>query len=302
MVYGFVSGANRDPRAYERAGEFVIDRERNNHMGFANGPHRCLGMHLARRELQLAVEEWLRIIPGLPRRRRRAAGRARRRRDDDADEASAGVGGAVVKLTVDGPSCMGMAACYLMAPDLLGIDDEEGYVTIRDQTIDVPDDQVEAAEDAAGTALSRRSGWIPRRLAPQSSGRSVGVLRRRAPAARGDRGRPVRRAAHALRPRARRRRPGLSEDQVGHAHLREDRAASGLPVLRRRPGRRRRDPGGAARPLPRDRLRRRHVERQGLGIPGERRPAWWPPPSSSPGTTATPPTPTRRSTSVLAPS
>ncbi|HET9737554.1 MAG TPA: cytochrome P450 [Solirubrobacteraceae bacterium] len=63
MVYGLVSGANRDPRAYERAGEFVIDRERNNHMGFANGPHRCLGMHLARRELQLAVEEWLRIIP-----------------------------------------------------------------------------------------------------------------------------------------------------------------------------------------------------------------------------------------------
>ena len=41
----------------------MIDRERNNHMGFANGPHRCLGMHLARRELQLAVEEWLRIIP-----------------------------------------------------------------------------------------------------------------------------------------------------------------------------------------------------------------------------------------------
>jgi cytochrome P450 len=63
MVYGLVSGANRDPRAYERAGEFVIDRERNNHMGFANGPHRCLGMHLARRELQLAVEEWLRVIP-----------------------------------------------------------------------------------------------------------------------------------------------------------------------------------------------------------------------------------------------
>ena len=63
MVYGLVSGANRDPRAYERAGEFVIDRPRNNHMGFANGPHRCLGMHLARRELQLAVEEWLRVIP-----------------------------------------------------------------------------------------------------------------------------------------------------------------------------------------------------------------------------------------------
>lgn len=55
-----------------------------------------------------------------------------------------------MKLTVDGASCMGHGRCYLMAPDLL-TDDEEGYVTIRDQTIDVPDDQVEAAEDAAGT-------------------------------------------------------------------------------------------------------------------------------------------------------
>ena len=35
MVYGLVSGANRDPRAYERADEYVIDRKRNHHMGFA---------------------------------------------------------------------------------------------------------------------------------------------------------------------------------------------------------------------------------------------------------------------------
>jgi cytochrome P450 len=63
MVYGLVSAANRDPNAWERAEEFVIDRKRNNHMGFANGPHRCLGMHLARREMQIAVEEWLRLIP-----------------------------------------------------------------------------------------------------------------------------------------------------------------------------------------------------------------------------------------------
>ena len=63
MVYGLVSGANRDPRAYDRADEFVIDRKRNNHLGFASGPHRCLGAHLARREMQVAVEEWLRVIP-----------------------------------------------------------------------------------------------------------------------------------------------------------------------------------------------------------------------------------------------
>ena len=63
MVYALVAGANRDPRAYERANEFVLDRKKNNHMGFANGPHRCLGTHLARRELQIAVQEWLRVIP-----------------------------------------------------------------------------------------------------------------------------------------------------------------------------------------------------------------------------------------------
>jgi cytochrome P450 len=63
MVYGLVSGANRDPRAYERAGEFILGRKRNHHFGFAGGPHRCLGAHLARREMQVGVEEWLRLIP-----------------------------------------------------------------------------------------------------------------------------------------------------------------------------------------------------------------------------------------------
>ena len=63
MVYGLVSAANRDPDAYERADEFVLDRRRNNHMGFANGPHRCLGMHLARSVMAIAVTEWLRVIP-----------------------------------------------------------------------------------------------------------------------------------------------------------------------------------------------------------------------------------------------
>jgi len=63
MVYGLVSAANRDPDHYERGEEFVIDRQRNHHMGFANGPHRCLGAHLARREMQVALAEWLRVIP-----------------------------------------------------------------------------------------------------------------------------------------------------------------------------------------------------------------------------------------------
>ena len=63
MVYGLVSGANRDPRVYENPDEFVVDRKANNHLGFAGGPHRCLGAHLARMVMQVAVEEWLKVIP-----------------------------------------------------------------------------------------------------------------------------------------------------------------------------------------------------------------------------------------------
>jgi ferredoxin len=55
-----------------------------------------------------------------------------------------------VKITVDGAACTGHGRCYRLAPDLLEFDDE-GYVTIRDQTIDVPQDQIEAAEEAAAT-------------------------------------------------------------------------------------------------------------------------------------------------------
>ncbi len=55
-----------------------------------------------------------------------------------------------MKLSVDGEQCMGHGRCYRLLPDLLSSDDE-GYVTIRDQTIEVPDDQRELAEEAEGT-------------------------------------------------------------------------------------------------------------------------------------------------------
>jgi len=63
MVMGLVSAANTDPRHYERAEEFLLDRTGAHHFGFAAGPHRCLGAHLARREMLVAVEEWHRRIP-----------------------------------------------------------------------------------------------------------------------------------------------------------------------------------------------------------------------------------------------
>lgn len=55
--------ANRDPEAFERADEFVIDRQRNRHLAFGLGIHRCLGSNLARMELRVAIHEWLARIP-----------------------------------------------------------------------------------------------------------------------------------------------------------------------------------------------------------------------------------------------
>lgn len=55
--------ANRDPAQFDRAGEVVIDREVNKHAAFGLGIHRCLGSHLARMELRVALEVWLERIP-----------------------------------------------------------------------------------------------------------------------------------------------------------------------------------------------------------------------------------------------
>jgi cytochrome P450 len=56
--------ANRDPAQFDRAGEVLIDREVNRHAAFGLGIHRCVGSHLARMELRVALEAWLERIPG----------------------------------------------------------------------------------------------------------------------------------------------------------------------------------------------------------------------------------------------
>ena len=55
--------ANRDPAQFDRAGEVVIDREVNRHAAFGLGIHRCVGSHLARMELRVALDVWLARIP-----------------------------------------------------------------------------------------------------------------------------------------------------------------------------------------------------------------------------------------------
>ena len=55
--------ANRDPEAFEHPDEVILDRAHNRHVAFGSGIHRCAGSNLARMELRVAIEEWLRRIP-----------------------------------------------------------------------------------------------------------------------------------------------------------------------------------------------------------------------------------------------
>jgi hypothetical protein len=55
--------ANRDPEVFERPDEVILDREKNRHIAFGAGIHRCAGSNLARMELRVAIEEWLRAVP-----------------------------------------------------------------------------------------------------------------------------------------------------------------------------------------------------------------------------------------------
>ena len=55
--------ANRDPAHFPDADLVVIDREANRHLAFGLGIHRCLGSHLARLEIRVALEAWLARIP-----------------------------------------------------------------------------------------------------------------------------------------------------------------------------------------------------------------------------------------------
>lgn len=64
VIWIGVGQANRDPRKFDDPDTFQIDRPNaNQHLAFGGGPHRCLGMHLARLELKVVLEEWHQRIP-----------------------------------------------------------------------------------------------------------------------------------------------------------------------------------------------------------------------------------------------
>ena len=55
--------ANRDPEVFHDPDQVILDREKNPHIAFGVGIHRCAGSNLARMEMKVAIEEWLRRIP-----------------------------------------------------------------------------------------------------------------------------------------------------------------------------------------------------------------------------------------------
>jgi cytochrome P450 len=63
MVLLSFPAANRDPEVFPDASEVKIDRKENRHAAFGLGIHRCIGSNLARMELRVALEEWLKRIP-----------------------------------------------------------------------------------------------------------------------------------------------------------------------------------------------------------------------------------------------
>jgi cytochrome P450 len=58
----FLPAADLDPRQFNDPGAYDLDRDAV-HIAFGAGPHRCLGSHLARVELQVLYEE---LLAGLP--------------------------------------------------------------------------------------------------------------------------------------------------------------------------------------------------------------------------------------------
>jgi len=58
-----LGSANTDEAEFDDADVVDFDREVNRHLAFGGGVHRCLGSHLARQELRVALSEWHRRIP-----------------------------------------------------------------------------------------------------------------------------------------------------------------------------------------------------------------------------------------------
>ena len=62
-IITLLASANRDEREYPEPDEFIWDRPIQRSLAFGRGQHFCLGYHVARLEIAVMVEEWLRRVP-----------------------------------------------------------------------------------------------------------------------------------------------------------------------------------------------------------------------------------------------
>jgi cytochrome P450 len=63
MIALRLSGAGRDASIYPDAHRIDLDRDFTRHISFGSGRHTCLGAHLARQEMRIALDEWHKRIP-----------------------------------------------------------------------------------------------------------------------------------------------------------------------------------------------------------------------------------------------
>ncbi|MBC8194661.1 MAG: cytochrome P450 [Acidimicrobiia bacterium] len=56
-------GANHDPEVFDDPDTVILDRQRNRHIAFGAGIHRCAGSNLARMEMDVALRTWFERIP-----------------------------------------------------------------------------------------------------------------------------------------------------------------------------------------------------------------------------------------------
>jgi cytochrome P450 len=62
-VYIVWASANRDPEAFERPDEIILDRSPNRHLGFGWGPHRCIGAQLGKEIFSSGLQAVLTRLP-----------------------------------------------------------------------------------------------------------------------------------------------------------------------------------------------------------------------------------------------
>jgi cytochrome P450 len=62
-IITLLASANRDEREYPQPDEFIWNRPIQRMLAFGRGQHFCLGFHVARLEIAVMIEEWLRRVP-----------------------------------------------------------------------------------------------------------------------------------------------------------------------------------------------------------------------------------------------